>query len=359
MDFDTLINNPGLQHIMELILWHLDDHTLFVCRFYSQSWNKFVCKPRFWLKKCWKHGLIPDDNQKSWTKLVNKAERNGEVEDKVTLHLMKLFSMKNERWFDPLNFASTFGDLDLVTFILENVDSTFFQDKDGDLPIHRAAINGHIEVVKILAGYSPANNPNEANYFGNTPIQYAARYGHIEIIRFLCTSIKNPNAPSEFGHVTPLHYAAEHGHFEIVKLLASFTSKPNAPGKYDRKTPIHLAAINGHADVVKFLANITDDPNMADVSGWTPIHYASEKGDTEVVKALAPFTDTPNSPDPKGWTPIHTASENGHVEVLKVLVACSPNPNDPEDDHGNTPIHLAADFGIVLYMYISVKSIDF
>ena len=359
MDFDTLINNPGLQHIMELILWHLDDHTLFVCRFYSQSWNKFVCKPRFWLKKCWKHGLIPDDNQKSWTKLVNKAERNGEVEDKVTLHLMKLFSMKNERWFDPLNFASTFGDLDLVTFILENVDSTFFPDKDGDLPLHRATINGHLEVVKILAGYSPANNPNEANYFGNTPIQYAAKYGHIEIIRFLCTSIKNPNAPSEFGHVTPLHYAAEHGHFEIVKLLASFTSKPNAPGKYDRKTPIHLAAINGHADVVKFLANITDDPNMADVSGWTPIHYASEKGDTEVVKALAPFTDTPNSPDPKGWTPIHIASENGHVEVLKVLVACSPNPNDPEDDHGNTPIHLAADFGIVLYMYISMKSIDF
>ena len=35
----------------------------------------------------------------------------------------------------------------------------------------------------------------------------------------------------------------------------------------------------------------------------------------------------------------------GHVEVLKVLVACAPNPNDPEDDHGNTPIHLAADFG--------------
>ena len=64
-----------------------------------------------------------------------------------------------------------------------------------------------------------------------SPIHEAAWNGHIEIVKILAPLTDNPNAPDADGR-TPIHKAALNGHTEFVKILAPLTSNPNASDKY-------------------------------------------------------------------------------------------------------------------------------
>ena len=48
---ETLINNPGLQHIAENIFQYLDQHSLLKYRLVNSSWKRILDQPIFWLKK--------------------------------------------------------------------------------------------------------------------------------------------------------------------------------------------------------------------------------------------------------------------------------------------------------------------
>ena len=86
--------------------------------------------------------------------------------------------------------------------MLQNIskDSCHEKDVNGYIPIHRAAQNGHLEVVKILANFT--ENPNATNFDGLTPIHLAAMNGHTQVVKYLSKFTKNPNAPDING-VTP------------------------------------------------------------------------------------------------------------------------------------------------------------
>ena len=63
------------------------------------------------------------------------------------------------------------------------------------------------------------DNPHVPDNDGWTPIHYAARNGHLEIIKLLMTSIDaNPNAQDIWGR-TPLDYSRKNGHSKIVEEL--------------------------------------------------------------------------------------------------------------------------------------------
>ena len=62
-------------------------------------------------------------------------------------------------------------------------DNPNVPNRYGVSPLHLAASNGHIEIVKILALL--ANNINAPDLNGMTPIRWAQIEGHIEIVKFL------------------------------------------------------------------------------------------------------------------------------------------------------------------------------
>ena len=88
--------------------------------------------------------------------------------------------------------------------------------KDGDTPIHWAALNGHTEIVKILAPLT--DNPNSADNSGITPIHQAAWIGQTEIVKILAPLTNNPNAPDKDGY-TPIEFSKN---VEIQRILKSF-----------------------------------------------------------------------------------------------------------------------------------------
>ena len=65
-------------------------------------------------------------------------------------------------------------------------------------------------------------NPNTPDNDGWTPIHYAAVQGHLEMIRLLMTSTDaNLNAQTNSGY-TPSDIARLHGHLELEEELKKF-----------------------------------------------------------------------------------------------------------------------------------------
>ena len=88
----------------------------------------------------------------------------------------------------------------------------------GMTPLHGAAMNGHLDIYKLLIEYAIDKNP-PMNYQTNwTPLHYAAYHGHLEICKLILTNIED-KLPRDSNGVTPLHIAAERKHLDIFDLF--------------------------------------------------------------------------------------------------------------------------------------------
>ena len=68
--------------------------------------------------------------------------------------------------------------------------------------------------------------PNESKS-DFTPIEYAAMNGHTDIVKILAPLTVNPNETKSFFTVTPIERAVMKGNMEMVKILASSTGTKN------------------------------------------------------------------------------------------------------------------------------------
>ena len=85
-------------------------------------------------------------------------------------------------------------------------------------PLHAAAGNGNLEMVKYLAELIEGNN-NPSGYKGFTPLHVAASRGHLNVVKYYTKQLQNPNPKGD--EATPLHVAAQMGHLAIVKHLCN------------------------------------------------------------------------------------------------------------------------------------------
>ena len=127
--------------------------------------------------------------------------------------------------------------------------------------------------------------------------------GHLEIVKLLADYTNNPNYTCRKSGMTAIHVASLNGHLEIVKFLANFTDNPNSVAfGMNGLTPIHIAAGNGHLEIVKFLAGLTNTPNAPDSKGKTPIYYAKRANHSEIVKFLEKCGEVAKGgAPPKSW----------------------------------------------------------
>lgn len=87
------------------------------------------------------------------------------------------------------------------------------------LTIHEAAENGDLDRVNKLLTESPdLANKQLSEDFPDTPLHLAAWQGHVDVVRLLLEKGAKVNARGD-GERTPLHYAAQWGHLDVVTLL--------------------------------------------------------------------------------------------------------------------------------------------
>ena len=124
----------------------------------------------------------------------------------------------------------------------------------GWTPLHEAAINGHVEVCRLILENIEEKNPND-NY-GRTPLHLVAKFGRrgsVDVCRLLLENVRD-KSPRDNDGDTPLHKAARNGNFELCRLLVKNVDE-KSPKNNDGETPLDLAK-KSNSTSCHFLFNI-------------------------------------------------------------------------------------------------------
>ena len=181
---ESIINNPGLQHLAERIFLNLDTEHLNICRLINQSCKQILENPFFWLKK---FKNLSKENQKDWIKIL-KEVKNSEKIHAIISYLQ--WNLKKEA-VDLQCYTSPAVQDNLRKMIMESCKK---QESSAE----------NTEIVKILAPLT--DNPNAPDKYGETPIIMATCLGHTEIVKILASLTDNPNASNKYG-MTPKEVA--------------------------------------------------------------------------------------------------------------------------------------------------------
>ncbi|XP_073299149.1 protein ACCELERATED CELL DEATH 6-like isoform X2 [Primulina huaijiensis] len=114
------------------------------------------------------------------------------------------------------------GYVEVVLYLLKgNASCATRRDKSGSLPIHLAAVKGHVATVCLLLNYCPADPVELLDKYGRNILHLAAENGKLNVVKYI---LHNPelngliNMSDKYGN-KPLHLAAINWHPEIVNAL--------------------------------------------------------------------------------------------------------------------------------------------
>jgi uncharacterized protein len=126
----------------------------------------------------------------------------------------------------PLMLASLKGELELATQMVKNGADV---NKTGWTPLHYAASNGHVPVIKLLLesyAYIDAESPN-----GTTPLMMASMYGSPEAVKLLLEEGADPLLKNQQG-LTALQFAQRASRPDAIELLTKSVRGKQATGKW-------------------------------------------------------------------------------------------------------------------------------
>ena len=139
---------------------------------------------------------------------------------KIDLNLL------NTNGESPLMLAALKGELDLAEKMVKKGADV---NKTGWTPLHYAASNGHVAVIKLLLenyAYIDAESPN-----GTTPLMMASLYGSPEAVKLLIDEGADPLLKNEQG-LTALAFAQRGKRPDAIELLSKTVRLKQSTGKW-------------------------------------------------------------------------------------------------------------------------------
>jgi len=201
----------------------------------------------------------------------------------------------------PLHEAAVMGRMDVVKYLVSKGADLTIRDGYGKTALEKAIGRGRNDVALFLI----SSMTREKDIAGNKPLHAAAENGNIEMVRILLDRGFDVNARDNWGE-TPLHNAISRDFLDIAKMLIEKGAGINAASTADGstgKTPLHYARSD---KAVRILVRKGADINAKDRKGRTPLHYAAEGSGSAVEELLASGADV-NAKDGEGFTPLHYA----------------------------------------------------
>ncbi|XP_067623049.1 ankyrin repeat domain-containing protein 39 [Eurosta solidaginis] len=112
--------------------------------------------------------------------------------------------------------------------------------------LHYAARNGNIEICKMLIGEGKAE-VDAVTKAGATALHRAAMMGHLNVVKLLVDAKANLQLQDEYGQ-TALHRAAIRGHLEVCKFLLEKDPKLKQIADKKDKIPYEYIMENANDD---------------------------------------------------------------------------------------------------------------
>ncbi|XP_044749443.1 probable protein S-acyltransferase 23 isoform X2 [Coccinella septempunctata] len=193
-----------------------------------------------------------------------------------------------------------------------------FRDEWGYTPAHWAALDGNVEIMRLIVDRGAPFDLPCLGIQGPRPIHWACRKGHTAVVQVLLQAGVAVNA-ADFKGLTPLMTACMFGRTATAAYLLGMGAL-NHLVDINGDTAMHWAAYKGHADLIRLLMYSGANLQNSDHFGSTPLHLACLSGNVTCVKVIAEKSNIDLEPlDKNDKTPLMLAQSHRHFDIVQVL----------------------------------------
>ena len=252
--------------VAQKVLNHVDNKTLNNFKEAGRNNAGFLGKERFyWIRIIKRYNCLIGELQEVWNKVVSKTPVETIKELAVAVdqfqmqcacdtygdHVKKClptplnFIQKLEKQWHPLFIGAACGTVNLCNHIIQKTGVIEPWLKSGETPLHLAAMNGNLEVVRFFMA-------NFVNSERQMTVLYGAVFGrNLDMCKLLIEEYKADVNLTDINGRTPLHIASYLGQLEIFKFLCKHVMDKNTLDN-NGKTPLDLAFSERKWEIVRF-----------------------------------------------------------------------------------------------------------
>ena len=277
-----------------------------------------------------KKGVLPQDfstapnTSRQWTTrdfdFLHQAFLTGSVDALVEAHTVfelpeEVAEIDDETGYPFLNIMSAEGYIDAISYLVEKGTPLGVLDCRGWSPLHCAAANGHVDLVKYFV---------------------------------LENSMSIFDACGDDGS-SCLHLAVRAHHYDMIELLLQLGADANSQDM-EGNTPAHLAAIVCWLDVIVLLQDHRADLCLKNGDLMSVLHLAVDGVDENtqldivvpVIDQILSFGCDIDIRGKNNLTPFHLACVHGNVELVNYLFESGSNIRLTGGKDGLSALHIAA-----------------